>query len=56
MAPVVGLNQQTVAGGNYYYHAHFFLNPIALAKEIDNLSKGNNFLSTFTLILISLII
>ena len=45
MAPVVGLNQQTVAGGNYYYHAHFFLNPIALAKEIDNLSKGNNFLS-----------
>lgn len=45
MAPVVGLNEQTVEGGNYHYHAHFFLNPIALIKEVDALSKGNSFLS-----------
>lgn len=44
VAPVVGLDQQTVKGGNYYYHAHFFLNPIALAKEVDNNSKGNDYL------------
>lgn len=46
VAPIVGINQQTVNGGYYYYHANFFLNPIALAKEITNLSKGNNFLGT----------
>lgn len=44
LAPIVGLDQQTVKGGNYYYHAHFFLNPIALTQEVDNNSKGNNYL------------
>ncbi len=45
VAPIVGLDQQTVKGGNYYYHAHFFLNPIALAKEVENQSRGNNYLA-----------
>lgn len=45
VAPIVGINEQTVDGGYYYYHAHFFLNPIALAKEVVNESKDNNFIS-----------
>lgn len=44
VAPVVGINQQTVKGGNYYYHAHFFLNPLALTQEVDNETMSNNFL------------
>ena len=47
VSPIVGLDQQTVKGGNYYYHAHFFLNPIALAKEVENQSRGNNYLGTY---------
>src|SRR5690606_8604217 len=31
VAPIVGLNQQTQAGGYYNYHAPFMLNPIAMA-------------------------
>ena len=44
LAPIVGIDQQTVNGGNYYYHAHFFLNPLALTQEVDNQSKNNSFL------------
>jgi TonB-linked SusC/RagA family outer membrane protein len=47
VAPIVGINQQTVKGGNYYYHAHFFLNPLALAKEINTESKNNHLHSNF---------
>jgi len=44
VAPIVGIDQQTVKGGNYYYHAHFFLNPLALTQEVDNQYKDNGFL------------
>ncbi|WP_372935586.1 SusC/RagA family TonB-linked outer membrane protein, partial [Mariniphaga sediminis] len=47
MAPIVGVDQQTVAGGNYYYHAHFYLNPIAMAEEIVNETKSNDVMSNF---------
>ncbi|WP_172594540.1 SusC/RagA family TonB-linked outer membrane protein [Mariniphaga sediminis] len=47
MAPIVGVDQQTVAGGNYYYHAHFYLNPIAMAEEIVNETKRNDVMSNF---------
>ncbi len=42
VAPIVGLEQQTQSGGYYAYHAAFYLNPIALATELTNESKGRN--------------
>ena len=45
MAPIVGIDQQTVNGGYYYYHANFYINPIALAEEITNETKDNQLLS-----------
>lgn len=36
VAPIVMSESQTQNGGYYPYHASFFLNPIVLAKEIDN--------------------
>lgn len=45
VAPIVGLDQQTQNGGYYPYHAAFFLNPIALANEIDNLSNTKQLLA-----------
>ncbi|HNW57809.1 MAG TPA: SusC/RagA family TonB-linked outer membrane protein, partial [Bacteroidales bacterium] len=47
VAPIVGLDQQTIDGGYYYYHANFFLNPVALAKECLNETKSNNIMSNF---------
>lgn len=47
MAPIVGLDQQTVEGGYYYYHANFYLNPIHLAKEVLNQTKSNHLMSNF---------
>lgn len=42
VAPIVGLEQQTQSGGYYAYHAAFYLNPVALATELTNESKGRN--------------
>jgi TonB-linked SusC/RagA family outer membrane protein len=47
VAPVVGLDEQTIDGGYYYYHANFYLNPIHLAKEILNETKSNHLMSNF---------
>ncbi len=47
VAPIVGIDQQTISGGYYYYHADFFLNPIALAKECLNKTKNNYLMSNF---------
>jgi TonB-linked SusC/RagA family outer membrane protein len=45
VAPIVGIDQQTVNGGYYYYHAHFFLNPLHLAKEVTDRTKGTDYLA-----------
>lgn len=45
MAPIVGIDQQNVNGGMYYYHAGFFLNPITLLEEVENVSKNSELLS-----------
>ena len=47
MAPIVGINQQTVAGGYYLYHASFYVNPIVWLKEEQNKIRNNNILSNF---------
>lgn len=45
VAPIVGLGQQTQAGGYYPYHAAFYLNPIALATEVADEGKTKNILA-----------
>lgn len=45
VAPIVGLDQQTQIGGYYPYHAAFYLNPIALAKEIRNFGNTKHLLA-----------
>ena len=47
MAPIVGINQQTVDGGYYLYHASFFINPIVWTKELTNKISNNNIMSNF---------
>ncbi len=47
VAPIVGLDEQTIDGGYYYYHANFYLNPIHLTKEIHNETKSNHLMSNF---------
>lgn len=42
VAPIVGLDQQTQRGGYYPYHAAFYLNPLALARELTNNTNSRN--------------
>jgi len=45
--PIVGVDQQTIDGGYYYYAANFYLNPVHLAKEVLNETKNNYLMSNF---------
>lgn len=44
MAPTLGLNQQTQNGGYSVYYAAFIINPLAIAKEFVNYTKGKELL------------
>ena len=47
VAPIVGLDEQTIDGGYYYYHANFYLNPVHMATEVLNETKSNHLMSNF---------
>lgn len=51
VAPIVGLEQQTQAGGYYPYHAAFMLNPVAMATDITNRNDNRNIVANLYSIL-----